>query len=94
MRPEDMASAIVKLTDGVPVVRALVDICGGLAHPIALEFAQHLPEDELDHLRQCWDTDGPRRVAWLFTLWATREMSDTALPWAPAGTHEDEGNGD
>ena len=93
MKPEDIANAIVSLTKGVPVVQALADICGGMAYPIALNFAEHLPEEETDHLRQCWATDGPKRAAYLFTLWATREMSDSPLPWGDHGDTNDGGDG-
>lgn len=80
MRPEAIARAIVELTKGVPAVVAMTDLCGGLLYPIALEFALHLPGEEGELLAETWDTDGPRRAAWLFAVWCTHELTDNALP--------------
>ena len=80
MSPEDIAHAITEHTQGVPHVQAMADICGGLRYPIALEFAKHLPASETAHLRECWDTDGPQRVAFLFGVWCAHQLSTNALP--------------
>lgn len=80
MTPEAIARAIVELTRGVPHVVAMADLCGGMLYPIALKFAEHLPGEEGELLRETWDTDGPRRAAWLFAVWCAHELSDTVLP--------------
>lgn len=89
-----MARSIVELTKGVPHVVAMADLCGGMVFPIALQFAQHLPGEEREVLRESWDTDGPKRLAWLFAVWCAHELSDTVLPQGIAEEPYFEGDGD
>lgn len=94
MTPEDIALVLTENTKGVPHVAAMADICGGQLWPIALQFARHLPESEGELLADTWDTDGKRRVCWLFAVWCAHELSDHPLPDGLAEEPYFEGNGE